>query len=89
MVKIPSFLLNRKSSDYLLFTVPGCTKCKKAESKLNEMAISFQSYNIFEHRSLLQDVPIEKKRQGFPLLKMHNVYYTYKEIMELEKEQSG
>ena len=52
---------------------------------MNEMDFSFQSYNIFEHRHLLQDVPIEKKRQGFPLLKVQGAYYTYTEIMDAEK----
>ncbi len=48
------------------------------------MDFSFQIYNIFEHRRLLQNVPIEKKRQGFPLLKIRDTYYTYGEIMDAE-----
>ena len=84
MVKIPS-LLSRKFSDCILFIVPGCTKCEKAKGKLNEMGISFQIYNIFEHHCLVQNVPIEKKRQGFPLLKIRDAYYTYSEIMDTEK----
>lgn len=84
MVNIPSFLLNEQSSDCILFTVPGCTKCEKVKSKLNEYDIPFRTYNIFEYRPLLQDVPIEKKRQGLPLLKIQDIYYTYIDIMDKE-----
>ena len=72
----------------MLFTVPGCTDCEIAKRKLNEIGIAFQTYNIFEHRRLIQNVPIEKKRQGFPLLKLRETYYTYIEIMEIENRQS-
>ncbi|WP_349291454.1 glutaredoxin domain-containing protein [Planococcus alpniumensis] len=84
MIHIPSFPFYGRSNKFNLFVVPGCTKCEEAKSKLNEMGIPYQIYNVFEHRNLLQNVPSEKKRQGFPLLKNRNVYYTYAEMMNGE-----
>lgn len=71
----------------MLFILPGCTNCKKAESKLRELEISFQVYNIFEHRALFQSVPIKKKSQGLPLLKVEENYYSLAEILEWEKQE--
>lgn len=85
MVPFPSFLLNRQSADCILFTVPGCSKCEKVKKILYEYEIQFQTTNIFENRSLLKDVPIEIKKQGFPLLKIHNTYYTYIDIKEFNR----
>ncbi|TAA73365.1 glutaredoxin domain-containing protein [Planococcus salinarum] len=84
MVNPLSFLINGQVVDCSLFVVPGCTKCEEVKSKLNELSIPFQICNIFEHRLLLQNVTVEKKRQGFPLLKMGETYYTYTKIMALE-----
>ncbi len=85
MATFPSFLLNRQFADCILFTVPGCSKCEKVKNKLHEYDVQFQTTNIFENRSLLKDVPTEKKKQGFPLLKSHNTYYTYIDIMEFNR----
>ncbi|WP_237740541.1 glutaredoxin domain-containing protein [Paenisporosarcina sp. TG-14] len=76
--------MNEHSSKQLLFIVPGCTRCDQVKSKLKESGIPFETVNIFEHRQLLKHVPINIKRQGFPLLKIQQDYYTYNEIINLE-----
>ncbi|ANU23094.1 glutaredoxin domain-containing protein [Planococcus donghaensis] len=72
--------------DSILFILPGCNKCKKAESKLRELGVSYQVYNIFEHRALFQSVPVENKNQGLPLLKMKENYYSLNEVLEWNKQ---
>ncbi|MCH4825248.1 glutaredoxin domain-containing protein [Planococcus halocryophilus] len=87
MIKSSSYRLNRQYIDSILFILPGCTKCRKAESKLRELNIPYQAYNIFEHRALFQSVPIEKKSEGLPLLKIQENYYSLTEILDLKKQE--
>ncbi|WP_019416181.1 glutaredoxin domain-containing protein [Paenisporosarcina sp. TG20] len=88
MNNIPSFLSDSFPSENSMFIVPGCTKCERAKNILIEQGIPFQSYPIFKHRDLLQNVPYEKKRKGFPLLKINHDYYTYDEIKNIKETVS-
>ncbi|ANU13279.1 hypothetical protein B481_2691 [Planococcus halocryophilus Or1] len=62
-------------------------KCRKAESKLHELKIPYQAYNIFEHRALCKSMPIEKKIQGLPLMKIQENYYSLTEILDLKNKK--